>query len=371
MPHPSFQTVEDMLHELDSLASSSFDEDDEDTESSAFSSCQSMTGSESSTTSNEAEAHSNPITEVPCTAAIPSQENNSNDETVDDEEKMAATVFLMSAIRQYCCSCDLLKTVWKRACLYAQDESSSLQEPLLVSDHEETIVFDSSSNKDRASPTKPHCVSPVKRPFTAEERVLALIHQKQSSTLGQGPKPFDTLQDILLKQQQQRIITTTTASTSYSSKALPADYWVPWNTDGYSLELTQAVRKGDVHFVRSYTGNLQCSNAYGESILHVAARRGDLALLQYMHSERDISLRVCCESARNLLHDACWTSRPSFVCIEWLLEQVPELLLVQDARGRTPLEYAPADTWEKWNVFLNEHPQLVWKSVERLEELLK
>jgi hypothetical protein len=237
---------------------------------------------------------------------------------------------------------------------YAQNNESQ-QEPLLQPEekHDEPLEATSSTilSPKRNAP---------KRSFSAEERVLALIHQRQSATVGNGPKPWETFQNII---QNKRSVT------SSSAKELSSDYWVPWNTDGYSLELTKAVRQGDLSFVQSYAGNLQCSNAYGESILHVAARRGDLVLLQYLVEQRHISLRVCCESERNVLHDACWTSRPSFACFTWLMKHVPELLLVQDARGRTPLEYAPSDTWDEWNAFWNEHPHLASLSAERLQKL--
>ncbi|GAX27549.1 hypothetical protein FisN_13Hh365 [Fistulifera solaris] len=331
----SFEAVEHMLDELDSLASS---DDDESAESSlslssssttASSSCLSVTGSDSST-------------------LVWSNHHPSDTDVAEEESSL-----LLSVIRHYCC-CHFLRVLMQRFSYAPEDDSQ--REPLLQPEEKGDDVAMSPCST-LGSPKR----NAPKRSFSAEERVLALIHQRQSATAGNGPKPWDTFQTIL--QNEKRNVATC------SAKELPSDYWVPWNTEGYSLELTKAVRQGDVSLVQSYAGNLQCSNAYGESILHVAARRGDLVLLQYLVEQRAISLRVCCESERNVLHDACWTSRPSFACISWLLEHVPELLLVQDARGRAPLEYAPSDTWDEWNAYLKENPHLVLLSADRLETL--
>ena len=141
------------------------------------------------------------------------------------------------------------------------------------------------------------------------------------------------------------------------------DYWAPWNSHGYTVELTDAVRQNNVATLRrlhqTAKVNLQCCNQFGESIVHTAARRGSLEVLQYMVLVADVSLHVCCDNQRNPLHDACWTGRPNFDSVRFLLEQCPEFLLLVDKRGLTPLEYTPKETWEDWNEFLRQHEHLV------------
>jgi hypothetical protein len=52
------------------------------------------------------------------------------------------------------------------------------------------------------------------------------------------------------------------------------------------------------------------------------------------------------------MHDACWSHTPNFECIRLVLEEVPDLLLIADKNGFTPLDYLPRDTWGEWNDFL-------------------
>lgn len=137
------------------------------------------------------------------------------------------------------------------------------------------------------------------------------------------------------------------------------DFWKPWNTDGYTLELTDAVRKNDLDSIRQMyetnNHNLQCSNQFGESIVHTAARRGATEILRYMVREANVSLRVCCDNGRNPLHDACWSGSPNFECLQFLVEECPGFLLLTDTRGHTPLHYAPRDSWPVWKNFLDEN----------------
>ncbi|GAX27091.1 hypothetical protein FisN_13Lh365 [Fistulifera solaris] len=336
----SFEAVEQMLDELASLASDDDDDNDDSAESSLVSSSSSATASSSYLSVTDSDS-----------STLAWSNHQHSDTDVEEEPSL-----LLSVIRQYCC-CHFLRLLMQQ--FSYTTENNPQQEPLLQPEEKGDGMMEATSSSQCPTLGSPKRNAP-KRSSSAEERVLALIHQRESATTGNGPKPWDTFQAIV---QNKRSVTTC------SAKELPSDYWVPWNTDGYSLELTKAVRQGNLSFVQLYARNLQCSNAYGESILHVAARRGDLVLLQYLVEQRHISMRVCCESERNVLHDACWTSRPSFACITWLMDHVPELLLVQDARGRTPLEYAPSDTWDKWNAYLKENPHLVLLSTDRLEKL--
>jgi ankyrin repeat protein len=176
-------------------------------------------------------------------------------------------------------------------------------------------------------------------------------------------RPFDVLTKIL---KEQGVPTLTRPAQSLK------DFWFPRNTVGYTKELTVAVRNDDLatirHLHESKSHNLQCSNKFGESIVHTAARRGTCDILRYMVQIAGVSVRVCCDSGRNPLHDACWTGSPNFELVVLLLKECPDFLLLADTRGYTPLQYAPKETWEEWAVFLRENsglllPQILSKLV--------
>jgi ankyrin repeat protein len=141
--------------------------------------------------------------------------------------------------------------------------------------------------------------------------------------------------------------------------------WVPCDIKGYSLDLMEAVRKNDVAQIKALHKagrNLQCANRFGESILHAICRHGRTEMLQYLVEKCGVYIQVTCDGGRSPLHDACWTAQPSFDCIAYALKILPQLLLVADKRGFTPLDYAPRDSHEDWEKFLRKNVNLLPKS---------
>lgn len=53
------------------------------------------------------------------------------------------------------------------------------------------------------------------------------------------------------------------------------------------------------------------------------------------------------------MKDACWQANPDFTLIELILNAEPELLLLQDKRGFTALEYARREHWGYWIKYLS------------------
>jgi hypothetical protein len=138
------------------------------------------------------------------------------------------------------------------------------------------------------------------------------------------------------------------------------------SVDAFSMEVTKAVRQEDVDALRHIKDSgktLQCANRFGESIVHIACRRGALSTLKFLLDEANVSCRVCCDYGRTSLHDACWTSSPNFQVIGLLLDACPDLLYTTDKRGSTPLAYVRPDNYQEWCDFLNH------RGVERLAPL--
>lgn len=123
----------------------------------------------------------------------------------------------------------------------------------------------------------------------------------------------------------------------------------------YDLDVMQAVRKGDIEYLRSVKKlgrSLQGCNSFGESIIHLACRRGSVDLVEWLVTEGCVSLRVSDDFGRTPLHDACWKKEPNFKLIDLILDQEPELLLVADKRGHLPFDYARTHHWGLWIQFL-------------------
>ena len=140
------------------------------------------------------------------------------------------------------------------------------------------------------------------------------------------------------------------------------DYFLkttPEHIAAWDGDLLRAIRTQDLELVQKLHQEqgkpLQACNQFGESILHVCVRRGTPAILRYLLEQAGVSPRVHCDYGRTPLHDVFWTftNNPNSVHMAGILvAQCPEMLLVRDKRGFTPLDYVPRDQWANCCQFL-------------------
>ena len=140
----------------------------------------------------------------------------------------------------------------------------------------------------------------------------------------------------------------------------------PEMIDAYGTEILMAVRNNNVDKARQLfqDGQFNCNacNRFSESILHIACRRGNLAMVQFLIDEVGLKVNeIRDDYHRTPLHDAFWTSKASYDVVDFLLKQphVVELLLLKDIRGCTPLDYARAEDRGKWLRFLWERKSIL------------
>lgn len=144
--------------------------------------------------------------------------------------------------------------------------------------------------------------------------------------------PFDTVDELFIRPSAEEI-------------------------SGYGLDIIDAVRKKDIELLRSYQKSgrpLQCSNQFGESILHLACRKGLLEVVEFLVNEAKVSLWVKDDFGRTPLHDACWACEPNFNLLDLLLDNCPDLLFISDARAHTPLSYVRQNHWDVFSKYLKE-----------------
>lgn len=126
----------------------------------------------------------------------------------------------------------------------------------------------------------------------------------------------------------------------------------------YSRDLLTTVRQKDMPKLQRLhaEGKLQnACNPFGESLLHLACRKGLTEVVEFLCGQTDgpqLSLFVHDDYGRTVMHDACWTVRPQWPLVEFLLEHAPQLLACADVRGHIPLNYVPKDDWSVWMDFL-------------------
>ena len=101
--------------------------------------------------------------------------------------------------------------------------------------------------------------------------------------------------------------------------------------------------------------SMNACNTFGESLLHMACRRGDVSIVRLLVNEFKVRVEVRDDYGRTPLHDACWTTTPNFEVMDVLMGAVEaRLLLAEDVRGHTPFDYARREHWDKWIRFLEE-----------------
>lgn len=119
----------------------------------------------------------------------------------------------------------------------------------------------------------------------------------------------------------------------------------------YNFEVLHAVRSSDLAFLQKYHSegkSLSICNRFGESLLHLACRKQLVPVVDFLVNVAGVPAQVCDDYGRTPMHDACWTSEPNFEVVDLILEKCPDLLLIKDKRGHTPLFYARREHWAQW-----------------------
>ena len=134
------------------------------------------------------------------------------------------------------------------------------------------------------------------------------------------------------------------------------DYFVKV-TEMYDQEVVNAIRSNDVDALKrlhSNGTNLQCGNRFGETLIHLACRRSHRDLISFLINEAGVSLHVRDDFGRTPMHDCCWRAEPDLELFDMLLDKAPELLMLSDKRGHTPLDYSRREHWDILVPFLQE-----------------
>jgi hypothetical protein len=132
-------------------------------------------------------------------------------------------------------------------------------------------------------------------------------------------------------------------------------------------QVAQAARREDLAALQKLYADgspLQCTNNYGESVVHIVCRRASFPLLKFLMEDAKLSIRVRDDMGRTPLHDAAWTTEPNFDLVNLLLAESPDLLLVKDKRGHLAVNYVPPASWAKWCDFLDANQHLVTAALE-------
>jgi hypothetical protein len=226
-------------------------------------------------------------------------------------------------------------------------------------------------NNDECTATSTAAI-PIRTTAKNLRRTVVVINQSPVQVVPSGTstkcaKPHDILIPLIRKAHGIQVQTV-----SWRCLADKSFFEVCDNPTGgsssYHAVAVNAVRAKDVESLRqlllegdeegSSALLTKCRSKFGDSLLHMACRWGHLEVVQFL-LEQGMPTRLVDDIGRTPLHDACWTSVPQFSIVERLIQEAPELLLVQDHRGHTPLQFIRPEHASQWNSFLHQHQQLL------------
>jgi hypothetical protein len=142
----------------------------------------------------------------------------------------------------------------------------------------------------------------------------------------------------------------------------------------YTTDIVSLARDNQIDKIKQLCDDtgfeaIRCKNQFGESLLHLACRRGFKESVQFFLEQGQLPTRISDDCGRNPLHDACWNATPQLEICQQLLERDPALFLVSDGRGFTPFDYARAQHWGIWKQFLLDNRHLLQKLADDAETL--
>mmetsp|Transcript_26230 Transcript_26230/g.38778 ORF Transcript_26230/g.38778 Transcript_26230/m.38778 type:complete len:256 (+) Transcript_26230:160-927(+) len=127
----------------------------------------------------------------------------------------------------------------------------------------------------------------------------------------------------------------------------------------YNKTVVTAVRTSDLKSLKAMHldgQSLDACNPFGESLIHMACRRGDPSIVKYLVEDAKVKTDVTDDFGRTCLHDAAWTPEPNFDVVRILIKAIePRMLLAEDVRGHAPFDYARKEHRSAWVRFFMEH----------------
>ena len=236
------------------------------------------------------------------------------------------------------------------------------------------------------APVAAHSSNPVPITSKAPVQQTRFLHNKAKNKMSAGTKPSTTTSSVTnpkaMKQKPadvlRRILSSDSSSGGSSSSAAAASapqtkqptshaktltFQKPPEEDvaAYDLETVKAIRANNLDQLRKLwcSGkSMDACNQFGESVLHMACRRGYAKIVEFLLCEVKVRSDRCDDFGRNPFHDALWTSTPNFEVVDLLIDCAdPALLLSEDVRGNHPFAYARSDHSEKWIEFLEKRKE--------------
>ena len=179
--------------------------------------------------------------------------------------------------------------------------------------------------------------------------------------------PLNHLQTMLITRGIDRPIIPASSVKEFFKEPTEHDF------SSYQDDIISAFRERDItklKQIKEEGRSLQCCNRFGESLIHMACRRGFDDIVSFLLDE-GVSLRVKDDFGRTPLVDAFWTAQPNQELVKLMILCEPSLLFISDKRGHTPLDYTRKNDWEAWVEFLSKNVESICNQIKDTKPLTK
>lgn len=136
--------------------------------------------------------------------------------------------------------------------------------------------------------------------------------------------------------------------------------------ESYDNELVWAIRNSNLPQLKvlwESGKNMSACNKFSESIIHMACRRADLDVVEFILTHGG-NLDIIDDYGRTPLHDACWRIEPRFDIVTMILDINIDLIRFADKRGSIPVHYVRQEHWMQWCAYFYHQREKYWPRVE-------
>lgn len=199
---------------------------------------------------------------------------------------------------------------------------------------------------------------------TKSKTECGLSSGKHSSTT-----PATLVRSLLFSGKNKRALSETTGRTPTTMSTADED-----QVAAYDHDVARAIRSNDLDQLRDYLEDGRCftgCNRNGETLLHLACRRSDWQVVEFLIDEAGVSTDGRDTLGRSCLHDCAWRPVPSFPLMNLLLRNVSPWMLVEaDCRGHTCLDYVRPGDYDVWNAYLLQSSGMIQRRAQLVSRLL-
>jgi len=286
---------------------------------------------------------------------------------INEHNNQASTLFS-------CSDLNMVKST--NAALTSTDDSLPTLDTVSLSSAETTCISSTLDSQGRGRKrSRVDTEEPVNENIVVGEASNQLIPPTRLEPIMKRPKkdmdPETYVQQLFETFLGFALAIRPTLDLSAQSNTTPSEQFFPAltedNLNGYEMDVITAVREEDLNTLRAIHQSgrtMSCSNRFGESLIHMACRRGFTSIVKFLVEEANVPIRITDDCGRTPLHDTLWNRDCKYDIFDILVKRDPALLLVSDKRGHTPFAYARKEHWSNWLVHLFDQKDELKESLD-------